>query len=127
MNMRVSRKAGFTLVEIIVVAGIIGLAAVIAVPSFVRANIVSQKNACINNLYQIRCAIHQWALETKTPSGSPVQYTDIRVYLRNSVVCPAGGTNFSDSYMIADTATQPVCKKVPTGANAHILPSDVTQ
>ena len=127
MNMRTSRNSGFTVVEIVIVVGIIGLSAVIAIPNFVRANSVSQKNACINNLYQIRCAVYQWALETKTPSGSAVQYSDIRVYLRYSVACPAGGTNFSDSYRIADTATQPVCKKVPTGANAHLLPSDVTQ
>jgi|CZKM01.1.fsa_nt_gi prepilin-type N-terminal cleavage/methylation domain-containing protein len=127
MNMRTSRKSGFTLVEIMIVAGIIGLMAVIAVPSYVRANSSSQKNACINNLYQIRCAIHQWALETKAPSGGAVQFTDISVYLRNTVSCPAGGTNFSDSYTITDTLTQPVCKKVPTGISAHILPPDITQ
>jgi prepilin-type N-terminal cleavage/methylation domain-containing protein len=127
MNTRVSRKAGFTLLEVVIVAGIIGLMAVIAVPSYVRANNVSQKNACINNLYQINGAIHQWALETKTPSGSPVQFTDIRVYLRNSMTCPAGGTNFSNSYLITDTATTPTCKRVPTGVNAHYLVPDVTQ
>jgi prepilin-type N-terminal cleavage/methylation domain-containing protein len=127
MNMRATRTAGFTLVEIMVVAAIIGLLAVIAIPNFVRANTVSQKNACISNLYQIRSAIGQWALETKAPSGSPVQFSDIRVYLKNTIVCPANGTNFSDSYLITDTATQPSCKKVPTGANAHYLPPDVTQ
>ena len=127
MNMRTSRKPGFTVVELMIVVGIIGLAAVIAIPSFVRANSVSQKNACINNLYQIRGAIHQWALETKAPDGSPVQFTDIRAYLRNTMVCPAGGTNFSDSYTITDTPTQPVCKRVPTGAKAHVLPPDITQ
>jgi general secretion pathway protein G len=127
MNKTASRKAGFTLVEIMVVVGIIGLTAVIAVPNFVHANSVSQKNACINNLYQIRSAIGQWAMETKTPPGSAVQFSDIRVYLKNTVVCPAGGTNFSDSYLITDTATQPSCKKVPTGANAHYLPPDITQ
>jgi prepilin-type N-terminal cleavage/methylation domain-containing protein len=127
MNMRTSRKSGFTLVEIMIVVGIIGLTAVIGVPSYVRANSNSQKNACINNLYQIRCAIHQWALETKAPSGTPVQFTDIHVYLRNTLTCPAGGTNFSDSYAIVDTSTQPACKKVPTGITAHILPPDITQ
>jgi prepilin-type N-terminal cleavage/methylation domain-containing protein len=127
MNMSTSRKSGFTLTELMVVVGIIGMAAAIAVPSLVRANTVSQKNACINNLYQIHCAIHQWALETKTPSGSAVQYKDIRVYLRNTIACPAGGTNFSDSYTITDTATQPVCKKVPAGDKAHVLPPNFAQ
>ncbi|MGD0260989.1 MAG: type II secretion system protein [Verrucomicrobiota bacterium] len=125
--MRTSRKSGFTLVEIMVVVAIIGLMAILAVPNFVRANSVSQKNACINNLFQIQSAIHQWALETKSPSGTPVQFTDISVYLRNTVVCPAGGTNFGNSYTITDTATQPVCQRVPTGANAHVLPPDSTQ
>ena len=127
MDIRRFRKSGFTLLEVLVVASIIGLTAVIAVPSFVRANSLSQKNACINNLYQIRCAIHQWAVETKTPDGGPVQFADIHVYLRNTLVCPAGGTSFSDSYTISNTTTQPVCKKVPTGVTAHILPSDITQ
>jgi prepilin-type N-terminal cleavage/methylation domain-containing protein len=127
MNMTVSRKAGFSLAELMVVVGIIGLATVIAVPNFVRANSLSQKNACINNLYQIRGAIGQWAMETKTPLGSPVQFSDIRIYLKSTVVCPAGGTNFSDSYLLTDTATQPTCKKVPTGPTAHYLTPDVTQ
>ena len=127
MSMRKSLKSGFTLVELMVVVGIIGLVAALAIPNFVRANGVSQKNACINNLYQIRSAIGQWALETKSPSGTAVQFTQISVYLRNTVVCPAGGTSFSDSYTITDTATQPVCKRVPTGAMAHFLPSETTQ
>jgi prepilin-type N-terminal cleavage/methylation domain-containing protein len=125
MNVNTSSKSGFSLVEIMIVVAVIGLTAVIAVPNYVRANSVSQKNACINNLYQLRGAIYQWALETKAPTGATVQFTDIRVYLRNSMVCPAGGTSFSDSYTITDTVTQPVCKKVPAGARAHILPLDV--
>jgi type II secretory pathway pseudopilin PulG len=110
-----------------IVVGIIGLCAAIAVPNFVRANTVSQKNACINNLYQIRSAIAQWTLETKAPAGATVQFSNISVYLKNSVVCPAGGTSFSNSYTITDNQTEPVCQRVPTGPQAHALPPDASQ
>ena len=127
MNMTKCLKSGFTLVELMIVVGIIGICAALAIPNYVRANSMSQKNACINNLYQIRSATTQWALESKASSGSAVQFTDIRPYLRNTMVCPAGGTSFSDSYTITDTVTLPVCKKVPTGALAHFLPPESTQ
>ena len=115
------------MLELMIVVSIIGLAATIAIPNFIRANSASQRSACISNLYQIRAALGQWTTETRAPVGASVQYSDIRVYLRGSMVCPAGGTSFSDSYTLVDNQTLPVCKKVPTGGQAHFLPPDVTQ
>ena len=119
MNKKTSRKAGFTLVEIMIVVAIIGLLAAIAIPNFVKARTTSQQNACINNLRQIDGAIQQWALEYKKAVSATVAETDVTPYLKNSVVCPAGGTTFSDSYTIVDVATRPVCQKVPA---THVLP-----
>jgi prepilin-type N-terminal cleavage/methylation domain-containing protein len=121
MKNRTSRNSGFTLVEIMIVVAIIGLLAAIAIPNFVRARTTSQMNACINNLRQIDGAVQQWALETKAAATASVTYALIQPYLKNAVICPAGGTTFADSYLVTDVATKPTCQKVTA---THVLPID---
>jgi prepilin-type N-terminal cleavage/methylation domain-containing protein len=93
-----SRRAGFTLVEIMIVVAIIGLLAAIAIPNFIRARATSQCNACINNLRQIDAGINEWALENGKSNGATVTNPQtvsgyIKLNSQGSVPgCPAGGT-----------------------------------
>lgn len=86
-----TKRAGFTLVEIMIVVAIIGLLAAIAIPSFMKARQQSQLNACMNNLRQIESGKEQWALAEKKAQGDAVVDAEIDEYMKATPVCPAGG------------------------------------
>ena len=108
MKINNAKKAGFTLVEIMIVVAIIGLLAAIAIPNFVRARTTSQTNACINNLRQIDGAKQQWALETHQLSTVTPPQGSLTPYLGRGAgqwpSCPASG-----SYTINAVSTPPTC------------------
>ena len=105
-----SRKSGFTLVEIMIVVAIIGLLAAIAIPNFVKARSTSQANACINNLRQIDAAANQFALEKGKKTGDAIAWPDdVTPYIKMNSggslpACPASG-----DYACSNVGTNATC------------------
>jgi prepilin-type N-terminal cleavage/methylation domain-containing protein len=126
MKLSSIRKAGFTLVEIMIVVAIIGLLAAIAIPNFIHARTTSQTNACINNLRQIDGAKQEWALELKQAATASPAGTDIQPYLGRGTsgtlpYCPLDSTKtFSTSYTPGNIQTAPACAIAGSGASGGI-------
>jgi len=64
MKFKTTTRRAFSLVEIMFVVTIIGLLAIIVLPSFLKSREESTRKACGNNLLQIYSAKRRWALES---------------------------------------------------------------
>jgi prepilin-type N-terminal cleavage/methylation domain-containing protein len=109
VQVKTNGKAGFTLVEIMIVVAIIGLLAAIAIPNFVKARENAQLNSIINNLRIIEGAKDQWALENKKGTGDATTMTTISDYLKGATVKVVVGETYATNPVgTPATATTPV-------------------
>jgi general secretion pathway protein G len=107
--MRTRRTAGFTLIEIMITVAIIGLLAIIAIPSFFNARVKSQRSVCIDHLRQISGAKDQYALSHN--GAAPSELRDLTPeILRHVPACPSGG-----AYTIGALDEDPICSKDALG------------
>jgi len=92
--MKTSRIVGFTLVEIMIFVGIIGMLATVAVPSFQRAIADSRRKACALNRRSIDAAKIQWAVDHQAPPAASLTDADLfgeDAFIEYRPNCPAFG------------------------------------
>lgn len=86
---------------------VMGILSAIALPAFVRAREMSQRNVCLSNLRQLEACKEQAALEHGYSDGKEIKEQDVSPYLKNglsSLICPKGG-----QYTINPLGKEPAC------------------
>lgn len=112
MNKIASGKA-FTLVEIMIAMAVIGIAAAIAIPSYVRSRAMANRSVCISNQRHVREAVDMWALDANAATGVVPSRTDlVPSYARSWPSC------MGTAYEIPAVGSNPVC---PNGIVDHQL------
>jgi prepilin-type N-terminal cleavage/methylation domain-containing protein len=91
-----SGRAGFTLVEIMIVVAIIALLASIAVPGFMRARKRAQASRILNDLRLIDNAIDQYAIDNNKVTGAHPAWSDLRVYVKKGTDLYNNGMDILD-------------------------------
>ncbi len=104
------RSHGFTMIEITIVVGILGVLTSIVIPQFMKSLGDSRRNACIANLKQIDTAVHAYCSANNTeavPTMSQIIADgDMgNSYMKKTPACSAGGTYA----MPEDLAGTPAC------------------
>lgn len=105
---------GFTLVEIMIAVGIIGLLASIGIPNFTKAREATRRSTCTNNLRQIDSAKQQWAIVNNKATLATPTSAEVGEYMRGGFPsCPAD----DGAYTINNGITDPTCN-----ITGHVLP-----
>src|SRR5437763_17148335 len=88
---RLRDRAGFALVEIMIVVGIITLLAALALPGMLRARKRAQASRVKDDLRLIEAAVDQYAIETQRQPGWVVSIPDWTAYVqRETHLCTTG-------------------------------------
>jgi prepilin-type N-terminal cleavage/methylation domain-containing protein len=113
----IKRKNAFSLVEIMIVVGIIGLLSSIAVVNIQNYRNKAQKYACIVNLRTIESNISLWAINNGKTGFDPVSMRDlVPAYIKSTPYCPLDAAK--EGYVLTTVSEKPQCPRDPEN---HII------
>ena len=108
-----SKRRGFTLVEMMVVVALIGILVSIAIPNFIQSQQAAARNACISNLVQLNSAIDMFQIDNGAWPGNFTPALD--PYIRDvPTTCPLDG----QAYVL--NAGPPASATCPNAAAGHV-------
>jgi prepilin-type N-terminal cleavage/methylation domain-containing protein len=123
MKIQTVRRRGFTLIEIMIVVGIIGLLAVAIIPNIGRNRERAQLKMIEQNLRKIEAAKNLWALENSVGNGATPTLEDLRQF--DGVPKPIAGEQYSPNALGAPPSATLSGRLGTNGANSVIsIPLD---
>lgn len=108
---------GFTLIEALIVAAIIGMLASLAIPAFMQPRAQAQRDICRQHLRTLDAAKDMWALEAGQSSDATPSAADLAPFFARGtgkLVCPRDpNESFNTSYEIGSVDDKTRCKIFP--------------
>jgi competence protein ComGC len=109
LQLHASRRnnSAFTIVEIVVVVGLVAMVLALAVPNLFKSRDEAQVKACIASLKAIDTAKQQWAVDKRKGHASIPTDEDLfgaGLYISVKPSCPSGGT-----YSLNAVNMRPAC------------------
>ena len=115
---------GFTLVEIMIVVGIIAMLSAIAVPNWLRARKRTQATRILDDLRILDHAIDQYAIDNSKSGGFNPSFTDLRAYVKQGTVLYTTGQDlFGDNYGPFTVDNSPQVPAIAYATLSDVAPS----
>ena len=121
-----TKRAGFTLVEIMIVVAIIALLAAIAVPNFLRSRKRSQATQVLEDLRILDGAVDQYAIENSKGASVTPAFADVQKYIKTGtrLYTSTGNDILGNAFTINAIDTAPQVNSATFNALSDVAPAD---